>query len=225
MEIKTAMTPPPHRARVVLVDDHALLRIGLRHLFAAEPDLEVVADVGTLREARDALVAHEPELLILDLGVGDDFGLGWLPRLRADSPQTRILVLSSHAEQLYAERALRAGAQGYVMKSAPSTELLSALRRVLAGRISLSVEQQEALLQRAAGRGERARLELSAREFEVLRHVAAGRGTAEIAQILHRSVKTVESHKQALKAKLGAETPAQLMRMAIAHFDSSPEQK
>lgn len=226
MEIKPAMTQRPHRARVVLVDDHALLRIGLRHLFAAEPDLEVVADVGTLREARDALIAHQPELLVLDLGLGDDFGLGWLPRLREDSPRTRILVLSSHAEQLYAERVLRAGAQGYVMKSASSDELLSAVRRVLAGRISLSVAQQDALLQRTAGRGgERAGRGLSARELEVLRHVAAGRGTVEIAGILNRSVKTVESHKQALKTKLGAETPAQLMRMAMAHFDSSPDQK
>lgn len=214
------------RARVVLVDDHALLRIGLRHLLAAEPDLEVVADVGTLREAREALVAHQPDLLVLDLGLGDDFSLGALPRLREDSPRTHILVLSSHAEQLYAERVLRAGAQGYVMKSAPSSELLGAVRQVLAGKIALSAERQEAMLQRATGRGsDGARPDLSARELEVLRHVAAGRSTAEIAEILNRSVKTVESHKQSLKTKLGAETPAQLMRIAMTHFDSSPETK
>ena len=214
----------PHRARIVLVDDHALLRIGLRHLLAAEPDLEVVADVGTLREAREALVAHQPDLLLLDLGLGDDFSLSAMPRLREDSPRTRILVLSSHAEQLYAERVLRAGAQGYVMKSAPSSELLGAVRQVLAGKIALSPERQEAMLQRATGRGgDAARPDLSARELEVLRHVAAGRSTAEIAQILNRSVKTVESHKQSLKTKLGAETPAQLIRIAMTHFDSSPE--
>ena len=220
------MTQRPQRARIVLVDDHALLRIGLRHLFAAEPDLEVVADVGTMREARDALVAHQPDLLVLDLGLGDEFGLGGLPRLREDSPQTRILVLSSHAEQLYAERVLRAGAHGYVMKSAPSADLLVAVRQVLAGKISLSSAQQEAMLQRAAGPGGKStRPELSARELEVLRQVAAGRSTAEIAQTLHRSVKTIESHKQALKSKLGAATPTELMRMAIAHFDSTPEQR
>ena len=220
------MTQRPHRARVVLVDDHALVRIGLRHLFAVEPDLEVVADVGTMREARDALVAHKPDLLVLDLGLGDEFGLGELPRLREDSPQTRILVLSSHAEQLYAERVLRAGAQGYVMKTASSTELVNAVRQVLAGKIALSTAQQEALLQRATGLGGKfTRPELSARELEVLRHVAAGRSTAEIAQILHRSVKTIESHKQALKTKLGAATPAELMRMAIAQFDTAPEQR
>lgn len=220
------MTQRPHRARIVLVDDHALLRIGLRHLFAAEPDLEVVADVGTMREARDALVEHQPDLLVLDLGLGDEFGLGGLPRLREGSPQTRILVLSSHAEQLYAERVLRAGAHGYVMKSAPSAELLAAVRQVLAGKISLSSAQQEAMLQRAAGLGGKStRPELSARELEVLRHVAAGRSTAEIAHTLHRSVKTIESHKQALKSKLGAATATELMRMAIAHFDSTPEQR
>ena len=221
------MTHRPHRFRVLLVDDHALLRMGLRHLFAAEPDLEVVADVGTVREAREALLAHKPDLLVLDLGLGDDFGLGWLPRLREDSPQTRILVLSSHAEQLYAERVLRAGAQGYVMKSAPTAELLNAVRQVLAGKISLSAEQQEAMLQRATGHasGGSAKPEMSARELEVLRHVAAGHSTAEIARMLNRSVKTIESHKQALKTKLGAATPTQLMRMAIAHFESAPEQR
>lgn len=216
------MTTASLRSRVVLVDDHSLLRIGLRHLLSAEPDLEVVADVGTLREAREALVAHKPDLLVLDLGLGDDFSLGGLPRLREDSPSTRILVLSSHAEQLYAERVLRAGAQAYLMKSAPADELLKAIRRVLAGQIALSPAQQEAMLQRAIGRGgEAARPEISARELEVLRHVAAGRSTVEIAQLLHRSVKTIESHKQALKTKLGADSPAQLMRMAIAHFDST----
>lgn len=226
MEAKSAMTQRPHRARVVLVDDHALLRIGLRHLFAAEPDLEVVADVGTMREARDALVALKPDLLVLDLGLGDEFALGWLPRLREDSPQIRILVLSSHAEQLYADRVLRAGAQGYVMKSASSADLLNAVRHVLAGKISLSAEQQEAMLQRASGHaGGSAKPEMSARELEVLRHVAAGHSTAEIARVLNRSVKTIESHKQALKTKLGAATPTQLMRMAIAHFGSAPEQR
>jgi DNA-binding NarL/FixJ family response regulator len=218
------MSGAPRRASVLLVDDHALLRVGLRHLLAGEPDFEVVADVGTLREAREALLAHKPDLLVLDLGLGDDFSLGWLPRLREDSPATRILVLSSHAEQLYAERVLRAGAQAYLMKSASSEELLKAMRRVLAGQIALSAVQQEAMLQRAIGRGgDAARPELSAREIEVLRHVAAGRSTAEIAQLLHRSVKTIESHKQALKTKLGAETPAQLMRMAMAHFDAAPQ--
>lgn len=216
------MTPGSARARVVLVDDHDLLRIGLRHLLSAEADLEVVADVATLRAAREVLVAHKPDLLVLDLGLGDEFSLGWLPRLREDSPQTRILVLSSHAEQLYAERVLRAGAQAYVMKTAPSTDLLIAIRRVLAGQIAVSAAQQDAMLQRAVGRGSESALpELSARELEVLRHVAAGRSTAEIAKILHRSVKTVETHKQSLKAKLGADSPAQLMRMAMAHFDST----
>ena len=210
------------RARVVMVDDHAALRVGLRHMLGAEPDLEVVADVGTLREGREALKAHKPDLLVLDLGLGDEFSLGWLPRLREDSPATRILVLSAHSEQLYAERVLRAGAQAYLMKTAPLEDLLKAIRRVLAGQIVVSDAQRDAMVQRAVG-GAAAGPEMSARELEVLRHVAAGRSTADIAQLLNRSVKTIESHKQALKTKLGAETPAQLMRIAMAHFQSSQE--
>ncbi len=213
--------PDMARARVVMVDDHAALRLGLRHMLGAEPDLEVVADVGTLREAREALRAHKPDLLVLDLGLGDEFSLGWLPRLREDSPETRILVLSAHSEQLYAERVLRAGAQAYMMKTAPLEELLKAIRRVLAGQIAVSEVQQDAMLQRVIHRGgAMAGPEMSARELEVLRQVAAGRSTAEIAQLLNRSVKTIESHKQSLKSKLGAQTPAQLMRVAIAHFES-----
>ncbi len=212
----------PFRARVVVVDDHAALRVGLRHMLSAEPDLEVVADVGTLREGREALKAHSPDLLVLDLGLGDEFSLGWLPRLKEDSPATRILVLSAHSEQLYAERVLRVGAQAYLMKTAPLEDLLKAIRSVLAGQIAVSDAQRDVMAQRAAS-GAGAGPEMSARELEVLRHVAAGRSTADIAQLLNRSVKTIESHKQALKTKLGADTPAQLMRIAIAHFEASQE--
>jgi DNA-binding NarL/FixJ family response regulator len=214
------------RSRIVLVDDHALLRMGLRELFAAEPDLEVIADVGSIAEVRELLAHDVPDLLVLDLGLGDEFALGWLPRLRKEWPGLRILVLSSHAESLYADRALRAGAQGYMMKSAAPAELVAAARRVLSGQIALSTEQQQATLQRmvgaAPGRGAIGTAQVpSPREIEVLRLIAAGRSTAEIAELLNRSVKTIETHKQALKTKLGADSPAQLMRMAIAHFEGT----
>lgn len=197
------------------------MRLGLRHLLSAEPDFEVVADVATLLEARTALALHKPDLMVLDLGLGDEFSLGWLPRLRDEAPDTRILVLSSHDEQLYAERVIRAGAQAYVMKSAPTPDLLKAVRRVLAGQLALSAQQQDAMLQRAVGRrGHPNQPELSPRELEVLRLIAAGRSTAEIAHNLHRSVKTIESHKQSLKTKLGTDSPAALMRLAISHFET-----
>ena len=214
----------PDPARILIVDDHEVLRLGVRQLLDAQPGLEVVGDVGTLRDAREALARLQPDLMVLDLGLGDEFSLTMLPRLREDSPSTRILVLSSHAEQLYAERVLRAGAHAFVMKSAPTEDLLRAVRGVLSGQVVLSAAQQESLLQRALGRGPQAGAgpDLSPRELEVLRLVADGRSTAEIAQLLHRSVKTIESHKQALKTKLGADSPAQLMRMAIAHFDNAP---
>lgn len=216
------------RSRIVLVDDHALVRMGLRQLFAAEPDLQVAADVGSIAELRELLASAVPDLLILDLGLGDDFALAWLPRLRKEWPKLRVLVLSSHAESLYADRALRAGANGYIMKSAAPVELVAAARRVLAGQIALSAEQQQATLRRMVGGtpgsgAAPAAQAPSSREIEVLRLIAAGRSTAEIAELLNRSVKTIETHKQALKAKLGAETPAQLMRMAIAHFEGTQE--
>lgn len=224
------MTPPldsrtSPRSRIVLVDDHALLRMGLRQLFAAEPDLEVIADLGSIAELRELLARQTPDLLVLDLGLGDDFALAWLPRLREEWPTLRILVLSSHAESLYADRVLRAGAQGYMMKSASPAELLAAVRRVLAGQVALSAAQQQATLQRvvgtAHGGGSAAAQAPSPREIEVLRLIAAGHSTADIARLLNRSVKTIETHKQTLKAKLGAGSPAQLVRMAIAHFEDA----
>jgi DNA-binding NarL/FixJ family response regulator len=222
-----SMTAPDsldtRRSRIVLVDDHALLRMGLRQLFAAERDLEVVADVGGIAELRDVLTRETADLLVLDLGLRDDFALAWLPRLREQWPALRILVLSSHAESLYADRALRAGAQGYMMKSAAPADLLAAVRRVLAGQIALSAAQQQATLQRivvaAPAGGTPTAQTPTPREIEVLRLIAAGHSTVEIARLLHRSVKTIETHKQALKVKLGAGSPAQLVRMAIAHFE------
>lgn len=213
------------RSRIVLLDDHALLRMGLRQLFAAEPDLDVIADVGSIAELRELLARETPDLLVLDLGLGDDFALAWLPRLREQWPALRILVLSSHAESLYADRALRAGAQGFMMKSASPADLLAAVRRVLSGQIALSAAQQQATLQRAVGAahggGTAVAQALSSREIEVLRLIAVGHSTAEMARLLNRSVKTIETHKQALKAKLGAGSPAQLVRMAIAHFEDA----
>jgi DNA-binding NarL/FixJ family response regulator len=214
----------PVRTRVLLVDDHSIVRMGLRQLFSAQPDFEVVGDVGSLREAKDAIVTLAPDLVVLDLGLGDEFALGALPRLREKAPPAaRIVVLSSHAEEMYAERVLRAGANAYLMKSGSTEELLAVARRVMAGHTVVSAAQQSRMLERMVGResAASAATALSVRELEVLRFIAGGRSTAEIAEILHRSVKTIESHKQALKSKLGAQTPAQLMRFAISRFENT----
>lgn len=129
----------------------------------------------------------------------------------------RVIVLTSLAEDLYAERALKAGADGFVSKSALGATLLEAVETVLAGRVYVSPAMGELLLRRL-GSGPASKPELSPREIEVLRLVAAGRTTREIADALNRSVKTVETHKQALKVKLGAQSPAQLVRLAVHWF-------
>jgi DNA-binding NarL/FixJ family response regulator len=205
---------------VLVVDDHEIVRQGVRHLLGARAD---VIEASDLQQANAQLAAAAVDLLLLDLSLGADFGLAALPRLRADHPALKIIVLSSLSEALYAERALAAGADGYVAKTALGQTLLEAIDTVVAGRMHASPALQQALLSRAAGRtGANGRAELSPRELEVLRHVAGGLGTREIAERLNRSVKTIETHKQALKGKLGADTPAQLMRIALDWFGETP---
>lgn len=197
--------------RVLVVDDHEIVRPGVRSLLGELAQIREAGDVQTALR----LLAQEPcELMLLDLSLGDQFGLTALPRLRAECPDMRVIVLSSLAEDLYAERALKAGADGFVSKSALTGTLVEAMHTVLAGRIFVSAGMRDALLRRVGGHAPE-RPALSPRELEVLRLVAAGRSTREIAETLNRSVKTIETHKQALKTKLGAETPAQLMRIAL----------
>jgi DNA-binding NarL/FixJ family response regulator len=204
-------TAPNAVLRVLIVDDHDIVRLGVRSLLGDRASVRDAADVPTAV----ALLAEQAcDLLLLDLALGDQFGLTALPRLRKECPGMRVVVLSSLPEALYAERALKAGADGFVSKSALSTTLLAAVDAVLAGRVFVSESVHETLLRRVGG-ATSARPDLSPRELEVLRLVAEGRSTREIAEALNRSVKTIESHKQALKTKLDADTPAQLMRIAL----------
>ena len=205
--------------RVIVVDDHDIVRLGVRHVLSGQPRECVVADVVSTREALGLLSSQTFDLMLLDLSLGDEFALTALPRLREACPTMKIVVLTSLSEDLYAERCLRAGADGFVMKSALGQTLLEAVQTVLADQIYVSPQQRTSLLRRVTGRQPRdGRAELSPREIEVLHLVAAGRSTREIADALNRSVKTVETHKQALKTKLDAETPAMLVRKAVAWF-------
>lgn len=210
------MHDPQSPLKVLVVDDHDIVRLGVHHLFGASAR---VFDASSLPDARAWLADQRCDLLLLDLGLGDDFGLSELPRLREVDPTMKIIVLTSLAEELYAERALQAGADGFVMKSDLSQSLLDAVRTVMAGHVYASAKVSSTLLRRAARRETQAsRPELSGREIEVLRLVAAGQSTREIAESLNRSVKTIETHKQALKTKLGADSPARLLRLAMTWF-------
>lgn len=205
----------PARPRLLVVDDHEVVRLGMRPLLA---ELGEVDEAGDLATARACLAARPYALVLLDLGLGVDFGLSAVAELKRDWPDTRVLVLTSMDEQLYAERVLRAGGDGYVMKSSPAAMLREAVRQVLGGQVWLSPAMNSALLRRLqpAAAAPTERPQLSPRELEVLRLVAAGLGTREIADALNRSVKTIETHKQTLKTKLGADSPAMLLRLAIA---------
>lgn len=210
----------PEPLRVLIVDDHDIVRLGVRQVLQRLPRACQFRDASSVRDALDALGREGADLLMLDLGLGDDFALAALPRLRDASAGMRILVLTSMPEDLYAERCLRAGADGFVTKSALSSTLVDAVQTVLAGQIWISPERRDALLRRATGRagGPSSRPELSSRELEVLRLVAAGRSTRDIATQLNRSVKTIETHKQSIKSKLEADSPAMLVRKAIAYL-------
>lgn len=202
----------PH---VLVIDDHAIVRLGVRQLLGAGAVLHEAADIASAL----ALLAQQPiELALLDLNLGDQFSLGALPRLRDARPGLKVIVLTSMDETLHAERALRAGADGYVMKSELAGTLTQAIRQVLAGEVYVSAAQRNQLLRKLARPAAETRPELSTREVEVLRLVAAGKSTREIADALNRSVKTIETHKQTLKTKLGADNPAMLVRRAVEWF-------
>ncbi len=204
----------PHHSTVLIVDDHPLMRVGVRSLLPPQWTLHEAgdADAALALQQRQACA-----LVLLDLALGHDSGLSLLPRLKALQPAPRVIALSSLDEQLYAERALQAGADGFVSKSALAAELLQAIATVLAGRVHVGEAVRERLLRRQATPSAEFQ-PLTARELEVLQLVAAGRSTREIAEALNRSVKTIETHKQALKTKLGAESPAQLVRLAVHWF-------
>ena len=201
--------------KILIVDDHPLMRKGLAMTLNAEPDLNVCGQVADAEEALGALEEFDPDLAIVDISLPGMSGLELIKHMQALRPSLRTLVVSRHDEALYAERAIRAGARGYVMKLEASDMIVKAVRRVLNGGIYVSEEINERLLLGlAAGRQELAQspLEvLSDRELEVFELTGRGLGTREIAERLHLSVKTVESYRARIKDKLNLKTAAELM--------------
>jgi DNA-binding NarL/FixJ family response regulator len=208
--------------RILVVDDHPIVRKGLVELFDEQPGLTVCGEAGTVAEAVAAAIVSPPDVAVVDLTLGLESGLDLLTLLAASHPAVRVLVLSGHDEKLYAERALKAGALGYIMKDRAATELLAAVRHVATGKSYVSVETAERILSTlgAPRRGTadtRSPLErLSDREHHVLALLGEGLSTSEIAEKLEISVKTVESHFAHLKEKLGARNGRELMRLAVS---------
>lgn len=224
------MTPRTQRARVLLVDDHAIVREGLTQMINTSEDLVVCGDVDDAQGALAALEELHPDFVILDVTLRGMDGLELIRLVQQRWPHLPILVLSMHSEELYAERVLRAGARGYIMKQEATRVILTAIRRVLAGELYVSPAMQDKLLRRVVGRrADQAKApidSLSDRELEVFRLIGSGLTTREIAQQLHLSVKTVESYREHIKTKLRISTSAQLMRHALQwtlQLSSSPE--
>jgi DNA-binding NarL/FixJ family response regulator len=196
---------------VAIVDDHPVVRDGLSFLLGEQPDLRVVGEGANSGEALQLVEAQRPDVLVLDLSLEGQDAVPLVGELHRRWPALRILILSMHDEDLYAERLLALGAKGYVMKQEEPAEFLRALRRVAGGESYLS----DRMKSRLASRGGQAAIRLTARERDVLGLVAAGLGTREIGEKLGMSAKTVDSHRRNIRDKLGLETSRDLVRYAV----------
>ena len=204
--------------RLLIVDDHPMMRQGLTQLIDNEPDLRVGAEADSAAAALELVIRQKFDLVVLDVSLPDKNGLEVIKDLRAQKPDLAVLVVSMHDEALYAERVLRAGARGYLMKQEGGKKILAAIRQVLAGQISVSEKMSAQILEIFSGRrtGSASPVErLSDREFEVFQLVGQGRGTREIAAHLHLSVKTVEVHRANIKTKLQLRSAVELVRFAV----------
>jgi len=205
--------------RILIVDDHPMMRQGLAQLIAAEPDLAVQSEAHTGGQALDLVTARKPDLVLLDISLPDRNGLELIKDIRTLRPEARILAVSMHDEAIYAERVLRAGAHGYIMKQEGGKKLMEAVRQVLSGKIYVSEKISARILetfsgQRGAASGSPVE-RLSDREFEVFQLIGEGKGTREIAGHLHLSVKTVEVHRANIKIKLQIKSATDLVRYAV----------
>ena len=214
-------TPGSGSLRIVIVDDHPIVRKGLTELINHEPDMIVCGESDTADGGLGRIVADRPAVAIIDLSLGMDSGLRLVKRLNASLPEVKILVLSMHDEKLHAERALAAGASGYIMKDAAMQHLIGAIRCVASGRTYVSAEMSERIVARMTGRRDAtsatAPLErLTDREREIFTLIGQGLGTRDIAQRLAVSVKTVETHQARIKEKLGLTHVRELMRAAVS---------
>ena len=191
---------------VFVVDDHPIVRQGLALLINREADLAVCGEAEEMHAALSAIQAAKPDILIVDISLNGPDGLELLKNIRITSPRLPVLVLSMHDESIYAERALRAGANGYIMKQEATEKVLVALRRILSGEIYVSDRIANNMLRhyvRGANVSEHSSVsDLSDRELEVFRLIGEGQGTRQIADALHLSVKTVESYQAHIKEKL-----------------------
>ncbi len=208
------------RAKLFIVDDHPIIRAGFRELLEQEPDLEVVGTADSAPEAMKMIEILKPDLAVVDISLNKDMGgLELIKDMKIRFPAVKILVLSMHDETIFAERALRAGAKGYVMKEQATEKVLTAIRQVLKGEIYLNEKVASRILSKlveSRSDGSQSSVgTLSDRELEVFEMIGQGRGTRQIAQKLHLSVKTVEAHRLHIREKLQLKNGTELLQQAI----------
>jgi DNA-binding NarL/FixJ family response regulator len=206
--------------RVLIVDDHPIVREGLRSIMDGEDDLMVCGEAETVREARIAIEELAPDVVVTEFSLRQGDAVDLVREVRARHPDLPVLVLSSHDEAIYAERMLAAGASGYIMKQAAGDQFLGSLRHVLDGHIYVSEAVGNNMIHKFAAGGLRRSANpidrLSSRELQILHMIGKGMSTRETAETLHLSIKTIESHRQRIKRKLNLNTGSQLVRYAVA---------
>jgi DNA-binding NarL/FixJ family response regulator len=204
---------------VLLVDDHPVVRQGLALLIEREPDLCVCGEADGAHSAYHAITTLRPDLVVLDISLSGPDGLDVLKEIRTKTTNLPVLILSMHDESIYAERAMRAGANGYIMKQEATEKVLVAIRRILQGEVYLSDRLTSTLLQQYVRGTSPAKssplLNLTDRELEVFRLIGEGHGTRQIAEELHLSVKTIESYQAHIKEKLALRNARELVQHAI----------
>ena len=213
------MKPAGAKKKVLLVDDHPFMRAGLGQLIERQPDLMVAGEAGSPAEALRELAKARPDLVLTDITMPGRSGLEFIKDLHAQDPNLLILVVSMHDEAIYAERALRAGARGYIMKEAGGENLLAAIRQVLRGEVYVSPRMSARILDNLSSRrprGSSSPIEkLTDREFEIFQLIGHGNSTRGIAEQLHLSPKTVDAHRAHIKEKLGLTDATALVRHAV----------
>lgn len=214
------------KRKIFIVDDHPLFRDGLSQYINAESDLMICGTAGTSAEAFEGIQKTNPDLVLMDLTLGESSGLDLLKSLRAIHETLPVLVISMHEESLYAERVLKAGARGYVMKQEASDKVMTAIRKILEGKVYLSDAMTERMLEKqvqGVAQNESSIGMLSDRELQVFQMIGEGNTTNDIAKKLHLSVKTIETYRANIKLKLGLNHNTELIQHAVQWVQTGKE--
>ena len=221
MQAKNQCEAHPKKSKVFLVDDHPIVRQGLALLINREPDMLVCGEADSASSALQSIPSVSPDVVVLDISLDGPDGLDLLKSIRLKEPILPVLMLSMHDESSYAERSLRAGANGYIMKQEATEKVLVAIRRILQGKVYLSERLTNRMLEKYVHGSTPSRNDplatLSDRELEVFRLIGAGHSTRQIADQLHVSVKTIESYQAHIKEKLGLRNARELVQHAIEY--------